>query len=36
MGSDALADNSASRKAHRALGFAEVETLVVFRKPIRN
>jgi aminoglycoside 6'-N-acetyltransferase I len=34
MGSDASAGNLVSRLAHRALGFAEVETLVVFRKPI--
>jgi aminoglycoside 6'-N-acetyltransferase I len=35
LGSDALADNQISRAAHRALGFEEVETLVVFRKEIR-
>jgi aminoglycoside 6'-N-acetyltransferase I len=34
MGSDALADNRLSRDAHAALGFKEVETLVVFRKPL--
>ena len=32
LGSDALADNRLSRVAHAALGFGEVETLVVFRK----
>lgn len=32
VGSDALADNRLSRVAHAALGFGEVETLVVFRK----
>ena len=32
LGSDALADNRLSRVAHAALGFDEVETLVVFRK----
>ena len=32
LGSDALADNRLSRVAHEALGFGEVETLVVFRK----
>jgi aminoglycoside 6'-N-acetyltransferase I len=34
LGSDALADNRLSRVAHAALGFGEVETLVVFRKPL--
>ena len=34
FGSDALADNRLSRIAHAALGFEEVETLVVFRKPL--
>lgn len=34
MGSDALADNLAGRQAHKALGFSEVETLVVFRKRV--
>ena len=32
LGSDALAENRLSRVAHAALGFSEVETLVVFRK----
>jgi aminoglycoside 6'-N-acetyltransferase I len=32
LGSDALAENALSRAAHAALGFGEVETLVVFRK----
>jgi aminoglycoside 6'-N-acetyltransferase I len=32
LGSDANADNRLSRVAHAALGFGEVETLVVFRK----
>jgi len=34
FGSDALADNQLSRIAHAALGFEEVETLVVFRKAL--
>ena len=34
FGSDALADNHLSRIAHAALGFEEVETLVVFRKAL--
>ena len=34
FGSDALADNHLSRAAHAALGFEEVETLVVFRKAL--
>lgn len=34
MGSDALVDNRQSRDAHAALGFREVETLVVFRKAL--
>ena len=34
FGSDALADNRLSRIAHAALGFEEVETLVVFRKAL--
>ena len=34
FGSDALADNRLSRVAHAALGFEEVETLVVFRKAL--
>lgn len=34
FGSDALADNQSSRDAHAALGFKEVETLVVFRKAL--
>lgn len=34
FGSDALADNQLSRVAHAALGFEEVETLVVFRKAL--
>ena len=36
FGSDALADNRLSRVAHAALGFEEVETLVVFRKALRS
>jgi aminoglycoside 6'-N-acetyltransferase I len=36
FGSDALADNRLSRIAHAALGFKEVETLVVFRKVLRS
>ncbi len=34
LGSDAYADNTASRAAHRALGFAEIEVLVHFCKPL--
>ena len=34
LGSNALVDNRLSRSAHVALGFGEVETLVVFRKPL--
>lgn len=34
LGSDTEAVNHLSRAAHAALGFAEVETLVVFRKPL--
>ena len=34
LGSDARADNRLSRVVHAALGFAEVEELVVFRKPL--
>lgn len=34
LGSDAEADNRLSRDAHAALGFNEVETLVVFRKSL--
>ena len=36
LGSDALADNRLSRDAHAALGFEEVETLVVFRKALAH
>jgi len=34
LGSDTYADNPVSRQAHRALGFAEVEVLVHFCKPL--
>src|SRR6185295_5352649 len=34
LASDTLADNRLSRTAHEALGFEEVETLVVFRKAL--
>jgi aminoglycoside 6'-N-acetyltransferase I len=34
LGSDTEVTNSLSRAAHAALGFAEVETLVVFRKSL--
>ena len=34
LGSDTTPDNHASRAWHRAAGFAEVEQLVVFGKPI--
>lgn len=34
LGSDARADNRGSHVAHAALGFEEVETLVVFRKAL--
>ena len=36
MGSDARLENELSHRAHEALGYAEVERLVVFRKPIRR
>ncbi len=35
LGSDALLDNQASHAWHRAAGFAEVERLVVFGKPLK-
>jgi len=34
LASDTLADNRLSRTAHEALGFEEMETLVVFRKAL--
>jgi aminoglycoside 6'-N-acetyltransferase I len=34
LGSDALLDNSVSHAWHKAAGFAEVERLVVFGKPL--
>lgn len=34
LGSDTLTINALGRAAHAALGFEEVETLVVFRKPL--
>ena len=34
FGSDALADNTVSAAAHRALGFEEVEVIRAFRKPL--
>jgi aminoglycoside 6'-N-acetyltransferase I len=34
--SDALLDNAVSHAAHAALGFREVERLVVFHKPLRG
>lgn len=34
LGSDANADNRLSRRVHAALGFDEVETLVVFRRAL--
>ena len=34
LGSDALIDNEASHAWHRAVGFGEVERLVVFGKPL--
>ncbi len=34
MASDALLDNVVSHKAHAAAGYAEMERLVVFRKPL--
>lgn len=34
VGSDTEAVNALSRRAHAALGFAEVATIVVFRKPL--
>src|SRR5687768_16020926 len=35
LGSDALLDNEVSHRWHAAAGFAEVERLVVFGKPLR-
>jgi aminoglycoside 6'-N-acetyltransferase I len=35
LGSDALLDNGVSHRWHAAAGFAEVERLVVFGKPLR-
>ena len=34
IASDALVDNKLSHKAHRALGYEEVERIVVFRKAL--
>jgi len=34
LGSDALLDNEASHRWHAAMGFGEVERLVVFGKPL--
>ena len=34
LGSDALIDNDASHKWHRAVGFEEVERIAVFGKPL--
>lgn len=34
LGSDALLDNELSHRWHRAAGFAEVERIVVFGKPL--
>ena len=34
IGSDALIDNDVSHRAHKALGFEEVERLVMFRKSL--
>lgn len=34
LGSDALAENEPSQRAHAACGFAETERLVMFRKPL--
>lgn len=34
IASDATLDNRRSHKAHRALGYDEVERIVVFRKPL--
>lgn len=34
LGSDTEATNHLSRTAHAALGFEEVETLVIFRRPL--
>lgn len=36
MGSDALLDNEISHAAHRALGFTEVERLVLFSKRLKG
>jgi aminoglycoside 6'-N-acetyltransferase I len=35
LGSDALLDNLVSHRWHAAAGFAEIERLVVFGKPLR-
>ncbi len=34
MASDALLENEISHRAHKAVGFTEVERIVVFRKPL--
>jgi aminoglycoside 6'-N-acetyltransferase I len=34
MASDALLDNETSHRAHKASGYAEVERIVTFRKPL--
>ncbi len=34
FGSDALLENTASHTMHRALGFAEMERVVYFKKPL--
>ena len=34
MASDALLENELSHRAHKAVGFTEVERIVVFRKPL--
>ena len=34
MGSDALIDNDVSHRSHKALGYSEVERLVMYRKSL--
>lgn len=36
LASDALLDNDTSHRAHRALGFAEVERVVLYRKALTS
>jgi aminoglycoside 6'-N-acetyltransferase I len=36
IASDSLIDNVAAHAAHRALGFAETERVVYFRRPLQR